>query len=104
MRSTLLCGSQILPPSRKQPLLLFDVHVSIHAFKHEAGGDLGEFFGLDFVEASAVDAAFRNQFGGHSPFVRWGGRGEWVAVSGLLTVGLSHARSPGGNCPSTTGK
>ncbi len=49
-------------PSRKQPFLLFDAQVSIDAFQHNAGGDLGEFFGLDFVEASAVDAAFRNQF------------------------------------------
>jgi hypothetical protein len=48
--------------------LAFNVHVRINTFKHKAGGDLGEFFGLDFVEASAVDAAFRNQLAGLNPF------------------------------------
>ena len=65
--------------SRKQPFLPFDVQVSIDTLKHESGGDLGEFFGLDFVEASAVDAAFRNQLGGFDnrfftvPFGVWSG-------------------------------
>ena len=59
MRSALLRGSQ-LRASRKQPFLPFDVQVSINTLKHESSGDLGEFFGLDFVEATAVDAAFRN--------------------------------------------
>jgi hypothetical protein len=27
------------------------MHVSINTFKHNAGGDLGEFFGFDFAEA-----------------------------------------------------
>jgi hypothetical protein len=66
--------------------LLFDAQMSIDAFQHNAGGDLGEFFGLDFVEASAVDAAFRNQLGGFAnrfftvPFGVWSGpccRGRW---------------------------
>jgi len=61
-------ASQVLPPSRKQSFLLFDVQVSAETFKHHAGGDLGEVFGLDFVEASAVDAAFRNQFAGLNPY------------------------------------
>ena len=60
--------SQVLPPSRKQSFLLFDVQVSAETFKHDTGGDLGEFSGLDFVEASAVDAAFRNQLAGLNPF------------------------------------
>jgi hypothetical protein len=54
--------------SRKQPFLLFYAHASLDSFQHKAGGDLGEFFGLDFVEASAVDAAFRNQIAGLNPF------------------------------------
>jgi hypothetical protein len=56
------------PPSRKQPFLLFDTKVGVDAFQHHAGGDLGEFFGLDFVEASAVDAALRNQLAGLNAF------------------------------------
>jgi hypothetical protein len=48
--------------------LPFDVQVSINTLKHESGGDLGKLFGLDFVEASAVDAAFRNKLGGLDPF------------------------------------
>jgi hypothetical protein len=49
--STLLRCSQVLPASRKQPILPFDVQVSINAFQHEPRGYLPEFFGLDFVEA-----------------------------------------------------
>jgi hypothetical protein len=52
------------PPSRKQLFLLFNAYLSIDGFQDQAGGDLGKLFGLDFVEASAVDAAFRNQLGG----------------------------------------
>jgi hypothetical protein len=55
------------PLSRKQPFLLFDAKMGVDALQHTAGGDLGEFFGFDFVEASAVNAAFRNQFGGVNP-------------------------------------
>jgi len=54
VRSALLRGSQ-LRASRKQPFLPFDVQVSIDTFKHNAGEDLGELFGLKFVEASAED-------------------------------------------------
>jgi hypothetical protein len=66
--------------------LLFNADVSIDAFQYNAGGDLGESFGLDFVEASAVHAAFRNQFGELAnrfftvPFGVWSGpccRGRW---------------------------
>jgi len=67
VRSALLRGSQ-LRASRKQPFLLFNADVSVDAFQHDAGGDSGKFFGLDFVEASAVDAAFRNQLAGLNPF------------------------------------
>ncbi len=40
----------------------------IQTFKHQPGGDLGGFFRLDFVEASAIDAAFRHQLAGLNPF------------------------------------
>jgi hypothetical protein len=40
--------------------LLFNAQVSLDPFQHLAGGDLGEFFGFDFVEASAVDAVQRS--------------------------------------------
>jgi len=53
VRSALLRGSQ-LRASRKQPFLLFNAHASVDAFQDNAGGDLGELFGLDFVEASAA--------------------------------------------------
>jgi hypothetical protein len=42
--------------------------VSVDAFKYNAGGDLGKLFGLDFVEASAVDTAFRTQVAALNPF------------------------------------
>ena len=61
-------GGPLPPPSREQPLLLFDTHMSIDAFQDNEGGDLGKFLGFDFVEACAVVAAFRNQFGGLNPF------------------------------------
>ena len=72
--------------SRKQHSLLFDTHATFDALEDNAGGDLGKLFGLDFVEASAVDAAFRNQLGGFAnrfftvPFGVWSGpccRGRW---------------------------
>jgi hypothetical protein len=50
--------------SRKQPFLLLNAHTTVDAFQHQAGGNLGEFFGFDFVEPAAVDAALRNQLGG----------------------------------------
>jgi hypothetical protein len=51
-------GCGVIPPesrgflaslSRQQPFLLFDAQVSSNTFKHHPGGDLSEFFGLDFV-------------------------------------------------------
>jgi hypothetical protein len=41
------------PTSRKQPILPFDVRVSINTFQHNAGRDLAELFGFDFVEQVA---------------------------------------------------
>jgi len=46
--------------SRKQPFLVFDAQARVDTFKHHASGDLGEFFRLDFVEASAANAVQRS--------------------------------------------
>ena len=50
--------------SREQPFLLFDAQAGGDAFQHASGGDLGKLFGLHFVKAAAVDAAFGNDFRG----------------------------------------
>jgi hypothetical protein len=42
--------------SHEQHPLLFDTRASFDAFQYNAGGDLGEFFGFDFIAASAVAA------------------------------------------------
>lgn len=64
MRSALVRGSQHfpLPASRKQPFLLFNAYLSIDGYQHNAGGNLGEFFGLHFVGASAggIGVVYRN--------------------------------------------
>jgi hypothetical protein len=68
------------------------------AFQHEPGGDLGEFFGLDFVEASAEDKV-------RSPGSGVRGRGDrglglgTRARAGTLRLGLQIVLDfPTSNC------
>jgi hypothetical protein len=62
-------------PLRKHRRLLLDADMRLDAIEHEAGGNAGEFAGLDFVQAAAVDAALSLQlrrvgaFERHASFV-----------------------------------
>src|SRR5579859_7142744 len=47
--------------SRKHRRLFLDANMRLDAIEHEAGGNAGEFVGLDFVQTAAVDATLSPQ-------------------------------------------
>lgn len=70
------------PTSRKQPILPFDVRVSINTFQHNAGRDLAELFGFDFVEQVARTCGL----GSRLFVVNWGRTANLQNRSALLAT------------------